>query len=59
LLGASRKSVIGTILKTGPDDRVEGTIATSLMGLLGQVDFLRVHDVEENLAAVKMWHAFF
>lgn len=49
LLGTSRKSIIGTILNLPPKERLEGTLATSTMGILAGADFLRVHDVKENL----------
>lgn len=48
LLGTSRKSVIGTILDLPPKDRLEGTLATSALGIAAGVDILRVHDVLEN-----------
>ncbi len=48
LLGTSRKSIIGEILKLSPKDRLEGTLATSTMGIISGVDILRVHDVLEN-----------
>jgi len=55
LLGASRKSVIGNILKNNPTERTAGTIATSIMGQLNNADYLRVHDVKENINAVKIF----
>ena len=57
LLGASRKSVIGDTLRRPVERREFGTAATSIAGLLGSVDYLRVHDVAANLDAVKMFHA--
>lgn len=48
LLGTSRKSVIGSILDLPPKDRLEGTLATSALGIAAGVDILRVHDVMEN-----------
>lgn len=48
LLGTSRKSIIGTILNLPPKDRLEGTLATSTMGIISGADILRVHDVLEN-----------
>lgn len=55
LLGASRKSVIGNILKNEPPQRAAGTIATSMSALLNNVDYLRIHDVTENLDALKVF----
>ncbi|MDE5835120.1 MAG: dihydropteroate synthase, partial [Ruminococcus sp.] len=54
LLGASRKSVIGLTLELPADQRVEGTIATSVIGVIKGVSMVRVHDVKENARAVKM-----
>lgn len=54
LLGTSRKSVIGNTLDLPVDERVEGTIATSVAGLLSGCTFFRVHDVLENYRALKM-----
>ena len=48
LLGTSRKSIIGTILDLPPKERLEGTLATSSMGIIAGADILRVHDVLEN-----------
>ena len=57
LLGTSRKSVIGNALGLPPEERVEGTIATSVIAVLNGVMFVRVHDVKENVRAVKMTEA--
>lgn len=54
LLGASRKSVIGNALGLPVNERLEGTIATSVMAVMNGYAFVRVHDVKENLRAVKM-----
>ena len=57
LLGASRKSVVGLTLDLPADERVEGTITTSIMAVLADYDFVRVHDIKENLRAIKMAEA--
>jgi dihydropteroate synthase len=54
LLGTSRKSMIGKILDLPPKERVEGTIATTIMGIIQGIDIVRVHDVKENLRAIKV-----
>ena len=54
LLGTSRKSVIGLTLDLPAEERVEGTIATSVIGVMKGASFLRVHDVKENRRAVLM-----
>lgn len=51
LLGASRKSMLGKILDLPPKERLEGTIATTVIGIMQGVDIVRVHDVKENLRA--------
>ena len=57
LLGTSRKSMIGKILDLPPEERVEGTVATSVMGAIKGVDIVRVHDVVENYRALKVTDA--
>ena len=57
LLGTSRKSMIGKILDHPPEQRVEGTVATSVMGAIKGVDIVRVHDVVENFRALKVTDA--
>ena len=54
LLGTSRKSMIGNTLKLPVEERLEGTLATSVLGVAAGVDIIRVHDVKENLRAVQM-----
>lgn len=51
LLGTSRKSTIGRILDLPPEQRVEGTLATTVLGIQHGVDFVRVHDVMQNRRA--------
>ena len=59
LLGTSRKSVIGNTLDLPPKERVEGTIATTVLGIRDGVNIVRVHDVEKNLRAAKMADAIY
>jgi dihydropteroate synthase len=54
LLGASRKSTIGRVLGLPPDDRLEGTLATTVLGVAARVDVVRVHDVRANVRATRM-----
>lgn len=54
LLGTSRKSVIGTTLDLPVGERVEGTLVTTVFGLLKGCSIVRVHDVKENVRAVQM-----
>ena len=57
LLATSRKSVIGTALDLPSDERVEGTLATTVLGVQKRAAFVRVHDVKENLRAIRMTQA--
>ena len=54
LLAASRKSVIGLSLGLPVEERLEGTLATTAIGVLQGAAFVRVHDVKENLRAARM-----
>ncbi len=54
LLGTSRKSVIGLTLDLPAEQRLEGTIATTVMAVMAGWHFVRVHDVKENARAIKM-----
>ena len=52
LLGTSKKRFIGTILGgLSTDERVEGTVATTVIGIGKGVDIVRVHNVLENKRA--------
>ncbi len=54
LLGTSRKSMIGISLDLPVEERLEGTIATNVIGVNSGCSIIRVHDVKENLRAVRM-----
>lgn len=54
LLGTSRKSVIGRTLDLPVEEREEGTMATSVIGALKGCEYVRVHDVEKNVRALRM-----
>ena len=54
LLGTSRKSVIGLTLDLPVEERLEGTLATTVMAVEQGCAFVRVHDVQENVRAVLM-----
>ena len=52
LLGTSRKSTIGRVLgDLPPEERLEGTLATTAIGIAAGVDIVRVHDVRANVRA--------
>ena len=57
LLGTSRKSMIGLTLELPVDQRVEGTLATSVIGVMKGCAFVRVHDVKENRRVIQMTEA--
>lgn len=57
LLGTSRKSVIGLTLKEPVENRLEGTLATTVIAVMNDVEFVRVHDVAENIRAIRMTEA--
>lgn len=57
LLGTSRKSVIGLTLNLPAFERVEGTLVTTVFGVLKGCSFVRVHDIKENVRAIKMAEA--
>ena len=57
LLGTSRKSVIGMTLETPPEERLEGTLVTTVLAVEKGCMFVRVHDVKENVRAIRMARA--
>ena len=54
LLGTSRKSTIGKVLALPEHERLEGTLATTAIGIAAGVDIVRVHDVTANVRAARM-----
>ena len=59
LLGASRKSVIGLTLDLPSEERLEGTIVTTVTAVQKGCSFVRVHDVKENYRAIQMAQAIY
>ena len=58
LVGTSRKSFIGKLLGGVPtDQRLGGSLATALVAAQNGAKILRVHDVKETVAALKLWQA--
>lgn len=57
LLGASRKSVIGLTLDLPVEERLEGTLVTTVMAVLNGYAFVRVHDIKENVRTIRMAEA--
>ncbi len=54
LLGTSRKGFIGLTLNLPVTQRVEGTVATTVIGVMKGASIIRVHDVLENKRAAQM-----
>jgi dihydropteroate synthase len=57
LLGPSRKSFIGYTLNLPADQRLEGTIAAVVVGILRGANIIRVHDVQAVTRAIHMTDA--
>lgn len=57
LLGASRKSFIGHAIGLPVGERLEATLAVSVLATGAGVAILRVHDVRPNVRAVRMTEA--
>ncbi len=60
LLGCSRKSLISAVdnstLNKNSEGRLGGTIATTIWGINNNVRYFRVHDIKENLQAIKIYN---
>jgi dihydropteroate synthase len=54
LLGTSKKSLIGISLNLPVDERLEGTLVTTVFAVLNKCLFVRVHDIIENKRTVIM-----
>jgi len=54
LLGTSRKSMIGLVLDLPPEQRLEGTAASTAIGIAKGADIVRVHDVREMVRVCRM-----
>jgi len=52
VLGTSRKSFIGRLTGRDVDQRLGGTIASNVLGLISGADVLRVHEVAATRDAV-------
>ncbi len=57
LLGTSRKSVVGLTLDLPAEERIEGTLVTTVFAVMKGCAFVRVHDIQENVRAIKMAEA--
>ena len=54
LTALSLKRVVGTATNTEKDDRLYGTISANTLAIAGGTDFIRVHNVKENVLGAKM-----
>jgi dihydropteroate synthase len=54
LLGVSRKSFIGKLFPSEPDERLPGTITANTMGVLAGAAIVRVHDVAAHAQAMRI-----
>jgi len=54
LVGASRKTFIGKILRLEPDERLEGSLAAAIAAVFGGAHIIRVHDVNETRKAIRV-----
>ena len=54
VLGTSRKSMIGLALDLPSDQRIEGTIVTTVIAVQRGCLFVRVHDILQNKRAITM-----
>jgi dihydropteroate synthase len=57
LVGASRKSLIGKVLNTPVDQRLEGSLAVAAWSFMKDVDMIRVHDVQQTKSLIQMFEA--
>ncbi len=56
MVGLSRKKFLGDITKTAsPRERMPETLAANVIALFKGVSIIRVHDIEENVKAVKIF----
>lgn len=57
LLGASRKSFIGNTLQLEVGERLEGSLAATVIGAWNGTSIVRVHDVRETVRALRLTDA--
>jgi dihydropteroate synthase len=57
LLGVSRKTFIGDILGLPPEERLEGSLAATIMGVAKGVSIIRTHDIKATRSAVRVAEA--
>jgi dihydropteroate synthase len=57
LVGISRKSMVGNLTKLPIDQRLGSSIAAALAAVARGAHIVRVHDVAQTVAALRVWHA--
>jgi dihydropteroate synthase len=57
LLGTSRKSLIGKVIEATPAERLPGTIASNVIGIMAGCAMIRVHDVAAHVQAARVTEA--
>ena len=55
LVGFSRKSMINKVIKTRPEEALNGTTVLNTLALERGAKILRVHDVKEANQAILLW----
>ena len=55
LVALSRKSMIGHVTGREPDQRLGGSIAGALAGIVRGAAMVRVHDVAQTVDAIRVW----
>nr|BET44863.1 MAG: dihydropteroate synthase [Candidatus Aschnera chinzeii] len=56
LIGISRKSMIGNILKIPANERLIGSIACATIAAMQLINIIRTHDIKETYQAIKIAH---
>jgi dihydropteroate synthase len=56
LIGVSRKSMIYKLLKSNPEEALNGTSVVNTLALMGGADILRVHDVKEATEVIRIFN---
>ena len=58
LAGLSRKTMIWKVLKITPEESLQGTMILNMLALINGATYLRVHDVKEAVATVKLYKEY-
>ncbi|GBU12468.1 7,8-dihydropteroate synthase [Enterobacterales bacterium] len=57
LVGMSRKSMVGQLLRVPPEQRVAGSVACAVIAAMQGAQIIRVHDVKETVEAMRIVEA--